>query len=81
MREDRFIISPSLADRKEYIQSQTNNVAHIYFFAPKQSARNRVAVYGCAGCTLHNSQECHSMHFAVYKLLNYLLRSLQDLGC
>lgn len=62
MREDRCLISPSLAVKKEYIQSQTNNVAHTYFSASKQSAKIRVTVYGCSGCTLYNSQEHHSYH-------------------
>lgn len=62
MREDRCLISPSLAVKKEYIQSQTNNVAHTYFSASKQSAKIRVAVYGCSGYTLYNSQEHHSYH-------------------
>lgn len=37
MRQDKCIFSPTLADKKGYIQSQTKNVALILSFASKQT--------------------------------------------
>lgn len=57
---NRWVTSPSLADRKEDIQNHTNNGACTPFCAQERSARIRVSVNTDAGCTLCSFGGHHS---------------------